>query len=343
MNQRAATLLAFVVLMAPALRADPIQPENGFKYEPFYADRWEEKGIPTEMTAWKGEEIAFLTLNDEHDSAMMTSIVDRLDKGWATYRDLVGQDPRPFKMMGELPIIAAIPEGLSCGAGCGFVGATGVELCLFYSRDLTHLKKDPTAVPHYIYYEMGRNFYVFGERHSYFATGFAVFMRYVCMDATKSTDVEAWERKEIEGFEAKVKEAKQLSFLEIFTSAGDETRRKHGRDAGLSDSQNSNHASVMLYLRKTQGGDEWIKRFYKAMPSADSFPVNSEGAPYLQSLNWLVAASIASKKDLAPLFMERYRFPLPEGDATKLAAIEWDKKELSIAKIVSELSKTPAK
>ena len=43
-------------------------------------------------------------------------------------------------------------------------------------------------MPHYYFYEMGRNFYTFGDRHSLFITGYAVFMRYACMDALKCED-----------------------------------------------------------------------------------------------------------------------------------------------------------
>ena len=46
-------------------------------------------------------------------------------------------------------------------------------------------------MPHYVFYEMGRNYYTFGDRHSCFITGFAVFMRYVCMDALKCEDTDA--------------------------------------------------------------------------------------------------------------------------------------------------------
>jgi hypothetical protein len=60
------------------------------------------------------------------------------------------------------------------------------------------LQRDPLAIPHYVFYEMGRNFYTFGDRHSCFVTGFAVFMRYVCMDTLKFHDEDRRTRQTIE-------------------------------------------------------------------------------------------------------------------------------------------------
>jgi hypothetical protein len=70
-------------------------------------------------------------------------------------------------------------------------------------------------MPHYVFYEMGRNFYTFGDRHSCFITGFAVFMRYVCMDALKCEDTDARTRQVIEGIEPLLS-ASGLSFLDLF-------------------------------------------------------------------------------------------------------------------------------
>jgi hypothetical protein len=46
---------------------------------------------------------------------------------------------------------------------------------------------------------MGRNFYTFGDRHSCFTTGFAVFMRCVCMDTLGCHDDDRRTREVIIG------------------------------------------------------------------------------------------------------------------------------------------------
>ncbi|GHC62082.1 beta-N-acetylhexosaminidase [Roseibacillus persicicus] len=323
----------------PQQNENLLKPVDGFTYSPFYPEQWKEKGLPTGMTVWKGQKIAFLTMDDNHDPEVISRLVDKLDKGWGIYQDLIGREPRGFKNYEGLPTIAAIPEGMSCGAGCGFVGASGIELCLFYMRDYEQLKENPDSCPHYIFYEMGRNFYVFGEKFTYFATGFAVFMRYVCMDGTESEDLGLSEREEIEALEVNLgKKSNPMTFLEMFTSVGDQIRREKASEAGISSSQNTNHASVMLYLRKNYGGDEWVRKFYHTLPSADEFPVNTENAPYRQSLNWLVCASIAAGENLAPVFMERYKLPLTPKDQETLSKVDWTRKGLTISSVVKKLS-----
>jgi|GEM_PF-4770959 len=316
-----------------------IKPIPGFDYQPFYPDRWQQKDLEPQMVVWPGKEIAFLTMDATLDPKLMTPFVHRLDQGWKTYLDLIGQNPRQFKHWKNFPVLAAIPDGsLSCGAGCGYVGSTGIELALFYNRDLPNIRKNSKVCPHYIFYEMGRNFYLFGDRHSYFATGFAVFMGSVCLEATDSEDPLVSPA----GFEALQKNMgspkNPLTFIEMFTSHGDAARAEHFQKVGISRSQNSNYAGVMLYLRRHYGGDAWVKRFYHTLRTAEAFPLNKTTAPYQQSLSWVVCASIAAGENLAPLFMERYKFLLSEKDQKTLEDINWKKNGLKVSPIVKKLS-----
>jgi len=291
------------------------------------------------MTAWNGQHVTFLTLDDNLQKDIMISLVQKLDRGWETYREIVGTEPKLFKHHDGKPTLAAVPNpSFTCGAGCGYLGTTGIELALFYSRDYANLKKNPEACPHYMFYEMGRNFYVFRESHSYFATGFAVFMRYICMDSSGSFDVEPELRNRIETLEANINHPDlNMSFLEIFTSKGDSKRGIEPHRNLISD-QNSMYASVMLHLRKNHGGDEWVKRFYHVLKTAEAFPMTETHAAYRQSLNWLVAASIASGQNLAPLFIERYKFPLNHADRKTLAHIQWEQPDLKVKTVLNRLA-----
>ena len=96
--------------------------------------------------------------------------VSRLDAGW----ELVCRPDRPEAAVpsgnsrAKSPLRAVPAYELTCGAGCGYVGATGIELAMFYDHNYPELKAHPDAMPHYVFYEMGRNFYTFGDRHSCF-------------------------------------------------------------------------------------------------------------------------------------------------------------------------------
>ena len=113
-------------------------------------------------------------------------------------------------------------------------------------------------MPHYVFYEMGRNYYTFGDRHSCFITGFAVFMRYVCMDALQCEDTDAQTRKVIESVEPRFV-ASERSYLDLFTMStgvGEKVSRikdANGKVIHPSD-QPVCYASAMLRLRRENGG-----------------------------------------------------------------------------------------
>ncbi|MBN1421172.1 MAG: hypothetical protein JXP34_20535 [Planctomycetes bacterium] len=202
---------------APAEPAAPkvLQPGSPIDYRrlAFEPARWKEKGISTRMIPWAGEHIVFLTTTDPLDAAAVTRFVKRMDDGWKLYADLTGRSPAPFKQLRGKPVIAAVPDaGLTCGYGCGFIGSTWIEIAGFYANDYPLVRDRPAAYPHYVFYEMGRNFYTFGDRHSLFITGYAVFMRCICMDALGCEDPDRGTRAIIEKAEEILATSSELSY-----------------------------------------------------------------------------------------------------------------------------------
>lgn len=239
---------------APPAAASPGEPID---YAPlaFFPDRWAAQQRETALVPWEGRRIVFLTTTADLDPQVMGVVLDRLDRGWAHYASLVGQAPQRLKELNGKPTIAAVPDAsLTCGVGCGYVGATGIEAAKFYRADYEIVSQDPRAFPHYFFYEMGRNYYVFGDRHSEFTTGFAVFMRYVCMDAVQCRDPDPRTRRQIEAAEA-LYAASDLGFLKAFTTGaglGEKAPRLKGV-AGPSD-QPVIYASAMLKLHRPRRG-----------------------------------------------------------------------------------------
>ena len=154
---------------------------------------------------------------------------------------------------------------------------------MFYDQNYPRFKTQPKAMPHYVFYEMGRNYYTFGDRHSCFISGFAVFMRYVCMDALQCEDYDAPTRQVIESVEPLLATS-GLSFLDLLTMAtgvGEKVSRikdASGRTVSPSD-QPVRYASAMLRLRRENGGDVWTKKFFRELAGASqSQPGTKEGA-----------------------------------------------------------------
>jgi hypothetical protein len=306
--------------------------------------RWKESSTSTMLVPWQGREIVFLTTRADLDREVMAGLLSRLDGGWRLYADLVGRRPELFKQLDGKPTIVAVPNAeFTCGYGCGYVGFTGIEYAGFYDEDCNLLHSNPKAMPHYYFYEMGRNFYVFEDRHSLFITGYAVFMRYVCMDVLTCEDPDIETRRGIEAAEKLFAES-DMSFFQGFTTvAGLDEKAprltdKEGRPIVPSD-QPVMYASAMLKLRRDHGGqgEEWLKRFFAQLLLCPQIEPKTEEAALRQSLSWLVCASCAARKDLSPTFADRWRMPLTPQVRQALSATDWTASTLAAPQVLKDL------
>lgn len=304
----------------------------------FQPKTWKEHGMDTQMMVWPGKEIVFLVQPGNYDSALMKKWVTRLDQGWTLYREITGRSPRLFKQVENQPVIAAVPAGgFTCGAGCGYVGSTGIELAMFHSDNYPALKTDPESMPHYVYYEMGRNFYTFGDRHSCFVTGFAVFMRYICMDAVGCKDVDMPTRRTIESLEPMFKSSK-LDFVELFTNAAGTGEKGHrikdtkGRAITPSD-QPCTYASAMMRLHRECGGNDWLKRFFAQLVLCAEINPTTPEAARTQCWNWMICASVAAKRDLSPIFADEWGLAILPETRAQLAKLDWKDASIDVTKV----------
>jgi hypothetical protein len=189
---------------------------------------------------------------------------------------------------------------------------------------------------------MGRNYYTFGDRHSVWITGFAVFMRYVCMDALRCVDADVATRRKIEEMEG-LYSTSTMSFLEAFTTQGgldEKTPRIKDRlgNAVTPSDQPVMYASVMLKLRRDCGGDPWVKRFFAELAKCPEIKPDSKDAALRQSFYWVVAASCAARRDLSGLFVQRWHLPLPSRTARALAKVDWKSSQTRAAAIIAGIA-----
>lgn len=314
-------------------------------YAPLAFDppKWHERKVSLEMTAWHGKKIVLVTRTAELDKDKMESFVDRLDGGWETYQSLVGKSPQLFRNVDGKATICALPQpDLSCGYGCGYVGSTGIEVAGFYAHDWPAFQANEKRFEHYYFYEMGRNFYVYGDRHSLFTTGYAVFMRYVCMDRLECEDADLATRKVIERCEQVFADS-ELPFLDAFTnlSAGEKGHRLTDPTTGQAitpSDQPVMYASAMMKLRRDLGGDRWVKAFLHKLHECPAVPASDERTAMQQSLNWLVCASSAAEKDLSGVFVDRWRMPLNDRQRAIMSTVDWSNDDLAVARVIEKLA-----
>lgn len=337
--------LALITAATGAAEATPeLKPGHPIDYSKlaFQPESWKQRELSTDLVPWAGEEIIFLSVDDSLDPKLMRLWVSRLDAGWKLYADLTGQRPRPFKQHEGRATIAGVPSSeLTCGVGCGYIGATGIELAKFYQQDYPQLEERPEAMPHYVFYEMGRNFYTFEDRHSCFITGFAVFMRYVCMDALEVEDPDLATRNAIESMESHFK-ASDHGFLDLFTTStgiGEKEARIHDGEGRLlhPSDQPVTYASAMMRLHRECGGNAWLRGFFRALASSPpSSPHTLEGARG-QAWSWLLSASLAARKDLSPIFVDEWKLPLAKETRAALAEVDWSDKDLEPKRLFDSL------
>jgi len=334
------TLLTLLVLANPLWAAPPptIEPAEGRRIV-FSPEKWEAAQVEPRFEAWTGRHLSLLTLPGKVTPAMAEHYLRQLDLGWETYADLTGRKPATFKQYAGMPTVTAVPSpSFTCGAGCGFVGSSGVELALFYDRDTRDWVRNPQAFPHYGFYELGRNFYTFGRRHDAFTTGFAVFMRYVCMDRSGAVDLELAQRHHIERM-IDVYATSPEPFVRTFT-AYDGLSEKQPR---LRDAQGKAlptcdqpvmYASAMLRLRRDLGGDDWVRRFFAALAQCPETKAVDRGTARRQCLAWYACASAAAGRDLADRFITGWRLDLTPEERARFASAPWGRPELDLTALL---------
>ncbi len=68
-----------------------------------------------------------------------------------------------------------------------------------------------------------------------------------------------------------------------------------------------------------------------------SSPATKEGA-LAQGWHWLLAASVAARKDLSPLFAGEWKLPLTEDTRTALGKVNWKRDGLTVKDVMSTVS-----
>lgn len=172
---RRVTLAAFgVCLSITAASAETVT------YTSFYDQTYE-------LTAWDGSEVSVLTESPDRDRAAMGDLVGTLDSAWRVYADMTGRRPSPYPptTRNGLATIAEIPNGETCGAGCGYLGANGIEIASTYFQNLYDGVVSRDEYDQIPFYEMGRNYWFYGSQLggvADFTVAFAIGNRFVSME-----------------------------------------------------------------------------------------------------------------------------------------------------------------
>lgn len=267
-----------------------LQAQTPQTYVSFYGDT-------LNLYKYEGERIMLLAKTDTFDIAVMKKWTDALDDAYDFYKKCTGHEPYFFSTtyINQKLTIASVPE--TCGAGCGNLGATGIELLDdFFDLCYTNLKNE-NKHEQIIFYELGRNFWIYAYRLSYMpndpvTTGFAVFMRFMSMKYLEIDDYPTHV-----DFENKIREQRTL-YLANDTLNWSNTLALVKGVPGSPWSAADLFASFCMYLEETYGM-EWVQKVWNY---AWQRPIRTTTQGAVD--NFVIASSQAANTNLVSLFQE---------------------------------------
>jgi lysophospholipase L1-like esterase len=272
-------------------------------------------GETVDRFVWPGRHVALQTVRKDLDPAVMTKLCNTFDKVYDYYHDATGREPARRKLYEGRVTITEIRN--TCGAGCGYLGATGIELmpdCFqeLYQGVLKHDEIDQ-ALP----YEFGRNFWFYSRqlapRPGAYAdsviTGYAVFMRFTAVEAA-GAKIGPFRSRSGKEFRAEVERLVDLYVADPSLNWENTLRRGAAPANPMGLGATDLFASFCFRLCRDHGGAKYAARLWQAVQQRPPARSTQDAVD-----SFVVAASVAAGDDLAPLFAKTWRWPV--SDAAK--------------------------
>lgn len=258
---------------------------------------------------YTGRNVALLVPSPDLDKATLGRIVEAFDAAYDYYRRATGREPQLYYQYEGLSTIAVVPD--TYGGGTGYLGATGIELMdnagysawdILYEGVLNRNQFDQVT-----FYEFGRNFWFYGDEIEHkgrlenggsLTTGYAVFMRFMAMDAAGVTPGPFngisfdYFRSEVEGMLQRYLRDESLTWNNTLYADGG--GRAPFNPIGLG---NTDLFASFLFELRDLYGDTFIYRLWREVESRPAAGTSQEAAD-----NFFLAASAAARRNLHVLF-----------------------------------------
>jgi hypothetical protein len=261
------------------------------------------------LVPWQGEKVAVLAkAGVSRDAGAMTRLVSALDRAYQFYAEATGRKPTPYFALNGRDTIAEVST--TCGAGCGYLGQTGVEVAEPYFESMYSGVAEHDQYDQIPFYELGRNFYFYGGQLGFpspdvdpVGTGYAVWMRFESMAAAVVTGDATYEnlRNQVASLVDVYENDPSKTFADTLAK-NQSPGAYNGTDFW---------ASLMMRLASRYGGSRFISRFLQKVAAQSSADSTAAAVS-----NWQQAASFAACADLASVFYTRWGFPRPDGSVS---------------------------
>jgi len=259
------------------------------------------------LFAWKGKKVMILSRNSNLNEMTMRKWLRAMDATYGYYRLCTGREPTPFAptYIDNHTTIADVPS--TCGAGCGYLGFTGIEMQNDYFDIMYYAINNNNEYDQEDFYEFGRNFWFYGDKLAYkendpVATGYAVFMRFMAMDAAgvKGAPFGSWS---FSTFESKVKNLINSYLADPSLNWANTLGIGQGvpnSELGATDL----FASFCFRLRQDFGGDNFVRKVWKKAGLRPNAITTQDAVD-----NFFLASCAAANKNLTAVF-QSWRWPL---------------------------------
>ncbi len=266
-------------------------------------------GEPEDLLAVEGTNVMlFVPFDTQYSRQHLNNFANRIDKSWNYFIEITGREPitQPVRLnvndftinYREKPTLAVVES--TCGAGCGYVGSTGIEL----HKDLwpvtieRHMNNEETRG--IFEYEMGRNFWFYGDRlqpselpEYHLANAFATIFGYKAGVAGGSTTQPGNELVDwVQSYQDSFNEYLTNPDFNILTQGGQPAEKIHG--------------GLWLYM-SDEYGEGFYRRFFEDVYKKPNAATIEDAV-----LNFVLASCHAAETDLGRWFAESLNYPVNE-------------------------------
>ena len=294
-------LLPLLLLLCAPLLAQKTKPGAPTPYTSF-------DGEHLTLYAWAGAKTAVLTASSALDPDTMQKLVSATDRAYQFYADQTGRLPAPGANYKGLASIAEVDH--TCGAGCGNVGSTGIEITPRSMQFLYYGIRNVNRYDQLVFYEMGRVFWFLNPQLNYkesanepcVNTGYAVLMRSQVIHALHLQGGYDGSADDYDEQHSRTENLVDPYLAEPELTWAHPLGARQSPDLGCTDL----FASFVMRLMRDHGGLAFLKALWHEAALRPAAHTTQDAVD-----NFILAASAAARQNLVDQFAQ-WRWPTSE-------------------------------
>ena len=282
-------------------------------------------GDPFTLYPYEGTHIAFLlpatdTNGSYYDPDVIADLVSTFDGVYDFYQQATNRVPSPRYVYNGKLSIGIVPSTCGgIGSGCGYLGETGIELTKPTFETLYNGVRDNDEYDQALFYEFGRNFWFYSPELGYQApdesgsivTGYAVFMRFMAMDAVGVTPG-PFNGNDFALFRSNVEDLLDIYIADPTQTWSNTLRVDEAPDNPMGLGASDLFSSFLMELVNVYG-DPFLQQIWQEVDQRPNAGTTQDAVD-----NFIIASSITAGENLANLFVNEWKWPLSASAETEL-------------------------